>query len=134
MTASNSCPTWLRAGQGLDPGPGTLHGPLRRPAVEVVADDPLLLPELAGHAGMKMAPEEVKALLPSRRSTTRVLSGWKAETEVTQDGGRPPLGLLGLCLGRAQHHEVVRIADDFSGATFGPGPVEGVQVDVGEER
>ncbi len=27
-----------------------------RPAMEVVADDPMLLPELAGHAGMKMAP------------------------------------------------------------------------------
>ncbi len=37
-------------------------------------------------------------------------------------------------LGSAQHHEVVRIADDFSGATLGPGPVEGVQVDVGQER
>ncbi|MHB1987416.1 MAG: hypothetical protein ACYCSF_05470 [Acidimicrobiales bacterium] len=32
-----------------------------------------------------------------------------------------------------QHHEVVRIADDFPGATLGPGLVEGVLVDVGEQ-
>jgi len=80
-------PDLASAGHGLDPGPGTLHGPLGRPAVEVVADDPLLLPELAGHAGMEMAPEEVKALSPLRRSTTRVLSV-EGETEVAQDGGR----------------------------------------------
>jgi len=30
--------------------------------VEVVADNALLLPQPAGHAGVKMAPEEVKAL------------------------------------------------------------------------
>jgi hypothetical protein len=29
---------------GLDRRPGTLHGPHRRPAVEVIADDPPVLP------------------------------------------------------------------------------------------
>ena len=44
------------------------------------------------------------------------------------------LGFVGLGASRTQHHEIVRIADDFTRATFGPGSVEGVQVDVGEER
>ncbi|MEX6431030.1 hypothetical protein AB6A68_14540 [Ferrimicrobium acidiphilum] len=53
-----------RIRNGLDLGPGTLHGTHGRPALEVVADNPPLLPELAGHAGMEVAPEKVKALAP----------------------------------------------------------------------
>ena len=81
----------------------------------------------------KMAPEEVEALLALPEVDHSGLVRMKAQTEVTEDGGCPPLGFFGLLLGRAQHHEVVRVADDFSGATLGPGPVEGVQVDVGQE-
>jgi len=58
----------------------------------------------------------------------------KAQTELTQDRGRPLLSLLGLFPGLAQHDEVVRVADDFPDATLNPGPVEGVQVDVGQQR
>jgi hypothetical protein len=61
--------------ESLDPCSGTLHRPNPRPAVEVVPDDPLLLPELAGHAGTKVEPRKSKPSLPSRRSTTLVLPG-----------------------------------------------------------
>ena len=83
---------------------------------------------------MEVAPEEVEALFPLPEVDHTGLVRVEGETEVTEDGGRPPLGFFGLLLGRTQHHEVVRIADDFPGATLGPGPVEGVQVDVGQER
>ena len=48
-------------GEGLDPGPGSLHGAHRRPAMQVVANNTLLLPKPTRHAGTKMTPEEVKA-------------------------------------------------------------------------
>jgi len=99
--------------------------------VQVVADDELPLPQLARHAGVKMAPEKVKALLALPEVDHTGLVRVQGQPEVAQDGSRPPLGLLGLLLGRAQHDEVVRVADDFSRAMFCPGPVEGVQVDVG---
>lgn len=44
------------------------------------------------------------------------------------------MGLVGLLPGLAQHHEVVRIAHELAGAGLGPGPVEGVQIDVGHKR
>ena len=100
--------------------------------MQVVADNTPLLPLLAGHAGPKMAAEEVEALSPLPEVDHSGLIRVKGETEVTQDGVSQPLGLLGLDPGRAQHHEVVRIADDFSHARLCPGPVEGVQEDVGK--
>ena len=78
-----------------------------------------------------MAPEKVKALLALPEVDHTGLVRVKGQTEVAQDGSRLPLGLLGLLSGRAQHDEVVRVADDFSHAMFYPGPVEGMQVDVG---
>ena len=98
--------------------------------MEIEADNPPIFPLLAGHAGPKMAPEEVEALSPLPEVDHSGLVRMEGETEVAQDGGGPPLGFLGLFPGRAQHHEVVRIADDFSDTMLGPGPVEGVQVDV----
>jgi len=100
--------------------------------VQVVADDVLPLPQLARHAGVKMAPEKVKALLALPEVDHTGLVRVQGQPEVAQDGSRPPLSILGLMLGRAQHDEVVRVADDFSHAMFDPGPVEGVQVDVGK--
>ncbi len=100
------------------PPPGT--GPLR--------------PELAGHAGMEVAPEKVKAFMPTTEVDHSGLVRMKRQAKLTQDGSCLPLGSLGLLLGRAQHHEGVRIADDFSSATLDPGPVKGMQVDVGEGR
>ena len=86
------------SGESLDLGSGTLHGPHRGPAMEVVADIPLLLPELAGHAGMKVAPEEIKTLLAFSEVDHSGLVRMKGETEIAQDGGRPPLGFFGLLL------------------------------------
>ena len=72
-------------GHGLDPHPGTLHGPQRRPAVEVVAHDVPLLPQLAGHAGMEVAPEEVEALLPLPEVDHTGLVRMEGESEVTEE-------------------------------------------------
>src|SRR6202050_3109462 len=80
-----------------------------------------------------MAPEEVEALLAVSEVDRSGLVRVKAQTEVTQDGSCALLGFCGLSLGSAQHHEVVGIADDFTGATFLPGPIECVQVEVGQE-
>lgn len=102
--------------------------------MQVVADDAPLLPLPTRHAGVKVATEEVEALFALPEVDHSGLVRVQAQTKLTQDGGRPPLGRLGLCLGLAQHHEVVRVADNFSGATLRPGPVEGVQVDVGQQR
>src|SRR5208283_2470021 len=110
------------------------HRALRRPTVQVVADLAVLLPHLAREASMKMAPKKVKALLALAKVDHTGLVRVKAKTEIAQDGGRPPLSLLGLLPGGAQHDEVIRVADDFSHAALSPGPVEGVQVDVGWER
>jgi hypothetical protein len=82
---------------------------------------------------MEVAPEEVEALAPTAEVDHSGLVRMEREPEVTQDGGRPPLGFLGLALRGAQHHEVVRVADDFPGAMPRPGPIEGVQVNVGKE-
>jgi hypothetical protein len=80
-----------------------------------------------------MAPEEVKTLFALPEVDHSGLVRVEGETEVPEEGFSSPLGFLGLDSRRAQHHEVVRIADDFSDATLGPGPVEGVQEDVGQQ-
>ena len=82
---------------------------------------------------MKVAPEEVEALSSLPEVDHTGLVRVEAETEVTEDGGRPPLGLLGLLPGHTEHHVVVGVADECASALALPGPVEGVQVDVGEE-
>jgi len=92
--------------------------------MQVVADDPSLLPELAGHAGMEVAPEKVKALAPLPEIDHSGLIRMKRQTQLTQDGSCLPLGLLGLLPRVTQHYEVVRIADDFSGTMLGPGPAQ----------
>src|SRR5260221_6623502 len=51
----------VAASAGTDLLPEPLHRPGRGPAVQVIADDPLLLPQLSRHAGVKMAAEEVQA-------------------------------------------------------------------------
>ncbi len=81
-----------------------------------------------------MATEEVEALPAFPEVDHCGLVRVQLQAKLTQDGSRPLLGLLGLFLGLAQHHEVVRIADQLPGATLSPGPVEGVQVDVGQQR
>src|SRR6185437_5290603 len=55
-----SCAVLPGAGAYLLPEP--LHRPLRGPPVQVVADDPLLLPQASRHAGEEMASEEVQSL------------------------------------------------------------------------
>src|SRR5258708_8545839 len=57
---SHSCA--VAAGAGADLLPEPLHRPGRGPAVQVVADNPLLLPQLPRHPGAEMAAEEVQAL------------------------------------------------------------------------
>ena len=84
-------------------------------------------------AGMEVETEEVKALPAFPEVDHSGLVRMEAQTEVAQDGGYPPVGLLSLLSGRAQHHEVVRIADDFADTMFSPGLVEYMQVDVGQE-
>src|SRR5579859_6708222 len=53
-------PHAIPTGTGTDFLPEPLHRPLRGPAVQVVADDPLLLPQASRHAGTEMASEEVQ--------------------------------------------------------------------------
>ena len=57
-----SAPDAVTAGAGVDFVPEPFHRLLRGPAVQVIADDPLLLPQAPRHAGAEMAPEEVQSL------------------------------------------------------------------------
>ena len=68
--------------------------------MEVVADNAPLLPLLAGHAGPKVAPKEIEALSPLPEVDHSGLVRVEGETEVAQDGGRPPLGREGQGTGR----------------------------------
>jgi len=63
---------------------------------------------------MEVAPEKVEALTPTPEVDHSGLLRMEQEPEFTEEGGRPPLGFLGLALRGAQHHEVIRVADDFS--------------------
>jgi hypothetical protein len=53
--------------------------------MEVVADDPLLFPELAGHAGSEVAPEEVEALSALLEVDHTGLVRVEGETEVAKE-------------------------------------------------
>ena len=74
--------------------------------MQVVADDVPLLPHLARHASVKMTPEKVEALLAFPEVDHTGLVRVQGKTELSQDSGRPLIGLLGLLPGRAQHDEV----------------------------
>src|SRR6516165_6407413 len=52
----------VAAGAVPDLAPEPFHRPLRGPAVQVVADDPLLVPQPPRHAGAKMAAGEIQPL------------------------------------------------------------------------
>jgi hypothetical protein len=83
---------------------------------------------------MKVAPEKVKTLPADPEIDHSGLSRVQLKTELRQQRYSETLGLLGFGLGAAQHDEVVRITDDFTRTMLRPGPVEGVQVDVGKQR
>jgi hypothetical protein len=51
-----------KAGSPLDPRRPSFHGPIRRPAVEVVADDAPLLAKPSRHVSAIVEPEQVEAL------------------------------------------------------------------------
>src|SRR5438552_4970222 len=71
-------------GERLDPRSGPLHGPHRRPAMQVVADDPPLLPQPTRHAGVEVATEKVEALLAFPEVDHTGLVRMKAQAEFTQ--------------------------------------------------
>jgi hypothetical protein len=54
--------------------------------VEEAADDPLLLPDATGHAGVQVTAEEVEAFRSSPEiDDARLLLRVKGQTEVTQE-------------------------------------------------
>ncbi len=98
--------------------------------MQVVANDPLLLPQLARHARPKMATQEVKALLAFPKIDHTGLVRVQFQTKVGQHRTCLLLGLPSLDRRPAKHHEVIRVTDQLPGAVLSPGPVESVQVDV----
>jgi hypothetical protein len=101
--------------------------------MQVVADDSPLLPELAGHAGVKVAPEEVEAFSAFPEVDQPGLVRVKLETKLTKERGCQLPRSLGLSLRAAQHDEVVGVSDELACAVLSKGPIEGVQEDVGEK-
>ena len=118
MTTSNSMPTRLRPVRALILCRARFIDRCDGHRCRVIADDAALLPHPARHAGVKVAPEEVETLPTFPEVDHAGLGRVQAQTEPTQDGGRPLLGLLSLFPGLAQHHKVVCVADDFSDTVF----------------
>ena len=83
---------------------------------------------------MEMAPEEIKASLAFPEVDDSGLVRVQAETEVGHQLSCELVCSLGLLPGRAGDDEIIRVADKLADATLSPGPVESVQVDVGQER
>ena len=62
------------------------------------------------------------------------MSGCRSKPKPPSRAAALASSLLGLLHGLADHHEVVRVADELPGALLGPGPIERVQVNVGQQR
>ena len=91
-------------------------------------------PKLGSGRERRVTPEEVETLTALPKVDHTGLLRVQHQPEVTEQGFRPPMGFLGLTAGRAQDHEVIRVADQLAGAARGPGLIEGVQEDVGQQR
>ncbi len=102
--------------------------------MQVVADDPLPFPQPTRHAGAKMTPQEVKAFPACTEIDHPGLIRVQVQTQPAQQGRGPGMSLFGLFHGPADHHEVIRVADQLPGALLGPGSIERVQVNVGQQR
>ena len=89
--------------------------------MQVVADDSPLLPELAGHAGVKVAPEEVEAFSAFPEVDQPGLVRVKLETKLTKERGCQLPRSLGLSLRAAQHDEVSGRGESHPPALSEPG-------------
>ncbi len=83
---------------------------------------------------MKMAPEEIKPLFTFPEIDHTGLVRVQLQTELTEQGLRPAVSLFGLTTRPAQHHEVIRVTNEFTSAVIGPGPIERMQENVGQQR
>ena len=83
---------------------------------------------------LKMTPQEIKAFPAFSEIDHPGLVRVQVQTQPAQQGRSPGMSLLGLFHGPADHHEVVRVADQLPGALLGPRPIERMQVNVGQQR
>src|ERR1700730_17734496 len=90
-------PYAVAAGTIPDLLPDALHRPLRGPAVQVVADDPLLLPQPPRHASPEMAAEEVQSLPAFSEVYHLRLARVQPQPQPGQDLPGRAQGRLGLC-------------------------------------
>jgi hypothetical protein len=81
-----------------------------------------------------MTPQEIEALpaLPEIDHTGLVRV--QRQTQSAEQDRRPTRSVLSLLLRRAQHHEIIRETDELPDTVLVPGPIERVQVDVGQQR
>ncbi len=102
--------------------------------MQVVADDPPLLPQPTRYAGAEMASEEVQSLpaLPEVRHLRliRVQPQPQRAEDLLHGVQRRP----GLRRAAAQHHAVIGVAHQLAHASRGELAVQDVQVDVGQQR
>jgi len=61
------------------------------------------------------------------------LACFQCQAELAQDRQERHEGVLGLLFGLAHHEQIVRVADQHSGAAPDPLPVEPVQVDIAQD-
>ena len=127
-------PGTVTAGTVPDFLPEPLHRPLRGPAVQVVADDPPLLPQPPRHAGMKMAAEEVQPLPAFPEINHLRLIRVQLQPQRRQDLADRVQGRPGLCRAAAQHHAVIGVTHQLTQTAPGELSVQDVQVNVGEQR
>src|ERR1700728_835646 len=127
-------PHAVAAGSGPDLVPEPLHRLLRGPAVQVVADDPLLLPQPPRHAGVKVTAEEIQTLPASCEVHNLRLIRVQLQPQRSQDLPDHFQGRPGLCLRAAQRHAIIGVAHQLTHATRGELRIQDVQANIGQQR
>jgi len=102
--------------------------------VQVIADDPLLLPQATRHAGAEMAPEEVQPFPAFPEVDYFRLVRVQPQPQRREDVPHRFQGRPGLRRAAAQHHAVIGVAHQLADAARGELAVQDVQVDVGKQR
>ena len=71
-----------------------------------------------------MASQEIETLSTFPAIDHTGLVRVQHQTELTKQRFSDAVGLLSLTAGRTQHHEIVRVADQFADTMLGPGRIE----------
>src|SRR5512142_721860 len=123
----------VAAGPVPDLVPEPFHRPLRGPAVQVVADDPLLFPQPPGHAGVKMAAEEVQSFPAFPEVYYFRLVRVQLQPEGGKDLPHRLQGRLSLCRAPAQPHAAVGVQNQLTHTAPGALSLQDIQDNAAQQ-